>query len=233
MIRNMDAELSRLHRTENYRGNTGALTVVDPLVITRVSRGTAPRLARTAPPALSAQPRSSWATIRRSREAYRGFFVPDSTVVLAQLGDFVDPIQDDCRDISLEIWRLTQEYNDARFNYEALLLAAIGGGINMRGDGTLYDPTGSLQWFLVQLEIQYATIQTMQTRLNILAVMYSQSNCDQMPEEPPGGGPGGGDDGSGLVGELNCHVEWLTMEISYDGGQTWQLYWEGYGNVCE
>jgi hypothetical protein len=40
-------------------------------------------------------------------------------------------------------------------------------------------------------------------------------------------GTGGGDADSA------CHWEWMEIEISYDGGQTWHPFWSGWGQVCE
>jgi hypothetical protein len=45
-----------------------------------------------------------------------------------------------------------------------------------------------------------------------------------------GSSGGGGDPGTGGG---NCHTEWVVIEISYDGGNTWQTYWEGTATVCE
>jgi hypothetical protein len=45
-----------------------------------------------------------------------------------------------------------------------------------------------------------------------------------------GGGAGGGETGGG---GLNCWNEHMVIEISYDGGRTWQVWWEGWGIVCE
>jgi hypothetical protein len=62
------------------------------------------------------------------------------------------------------------------------------------------------------------------------------------PTQPcPGGGGGGGGDGSGGDdgsgdgggGGSNCHTEYIIIEISYDGGETWSVWWEGYATVCE
>lgn len=50
-----------------------------------------------------------------------------------------------------------------------------------------------------------------------------------------GGGPGGGGGGSGgggAGGQLVCHFETVQLEISYDGGVTWDIYWTGLVNVC-
>lgn len=44
----------------------------------------------------------------------------------------------------------------------------------------------------------------------------------------------GGDGGAGgLPGGLNCWAEYMVIEISYDGGKTWHVWWEGWGTVCE
>lgn len=39
-------------------------------------------------------------------------------------------------------------------------------------------------------------------------------------------GGGGGGDG------YTCYWEWMEIEISYDGGATWQLFWADWGQVC-
>lgn len=42
-----------------------------------------------------------------------------------------------------------------------------------------------------------------------------------------GGGEGSGDDKTG------CHSEYVMIEISYDDGATWEVYWEGFATVCD
>lgn len=44
------------------------------------------------------------------------------------------------------------------------------------------------------------------------------------------GGAGGE---SGSAGNVACHWEYMIIEISYDGGKTWHVWWEGWGQVCE
>jgi|GEM_PF-2327812 len=44
---------------------------------------------------------------------------------------------------------------------------------------------------------------------------------------------GGTGDGDGGTGDVTCHWEYLTIEISYDGGRSWAVLWEGWGQVCE
>ncbi|HEX8245007.1 MAG TPA: hypothetical protein VF541_15970, partial [Longimicrobium sp.] len=41
--------------------------------------------------------------------------------------------------------------------------------------------------------------------------------------------PSPGSNGGGLV----CHTEYIYIEISYDGGLTWEGWWQGYATVCE
>lgn len=43
----------------------------------------------------------------------------------------------------------------------------------------------------------------------------------------------GGSGGGGGGGELECWWEWMEIEISYDGGVTWQPFWSGLGQVCQ
>jgi hypothetical protein len=43
---------------------------------------------------------------------------------------------------------------------------------------------------------------------------------------------GGGGDAGGS-GSVACHWEYMTIEISYDGGKTWSVWWEGWGQICE
>jgi hypothetical protein len=44
-------------------------------------------------------------------------------------------------------------------------------------------------------------------------------------------GSTGGNSGSG--GGRSCWWEWMTVEVSYNGGLTWETLWSGWGQVCE
>jgi len=75
--------------------------------------------------------------------------------------------------------------------------------------------------------------------------------CDPPPDDPPmdeirapgqlvmanscgGGGGGGGDTGGGSGGGGgNCTEHWGVIEVSYDGGATWETLWEGWYTECE
>jgi hypothetical protein len=48
-----------------------------------------------------------------------------------------------------------------------------------------------------------------------------------------GGDGGGGGGGGGTGGGVSCRWEWMEIEISYNGGLTWETYWSGWGQTCE
>ena len=52
------------------------------------------------------------------------------------------------------------------------------------------------------------------------------------PYESSGGCTGGGSGTSGGGGGSGCHSEYAIVEVSYDGGATWQKFYEGYVTVC-
>lgn len=55
------------------------------------------------------------------------------------------------------------------------------------------------------------------------------------PSTSCGGSSGtGGDPGSGGTGGgTSCHAEEITIEVSYDGGSTWETVYSGSATVCE
>jgi uncharacterized membrane protein YgcG len=67
---------------------------------------------------------------------------------------------------------------------------------------------------------------------------YTQLFYDPDQECPGGGGgtgggdEGGGGSGGGSGGGGGCLTEYIILEISYDGGNTWSVWWEGYASVC-
>lgn len=65
---------------------------------------------------------------------------------------------------------------------------------------------------------------------------YMESYDPYAPEENAatascGGGGGGGGSDSG--GNYSCYWDYITLEISYDGGQTWEHFWSGWAKVCD
>lgn len=55
---------------------------------------------------------------------------------------------------------------------------------------------------------------------------------DDTPTYPEPGG-GGEDPTAGEGGGGDCRQEYIVIEISYDNGKTWHVYWEGNATVCE
>lgn len=58
---------------------------------------------------------------------------------------------------------------------------------------------------------------------------YAPDQEDEAGLQECAGGGGGGSSG----GSSTCRWEWMEIEISYDGGQTWHPFWSGWGQVCE
>jgi hypothetical protein len=52
------------------------------------------------------------------------------------------------------------------------------------------------------------------------------------PESYIGGGSGGGG-GDDEESDADCPTEYVIIEVSYDNGVTWQVWWEGEISVCE
>ena len=57
-----------------------------------------------------------------------------------------------------------------------------------------------------------------------------------MPTESCGGGGGGGGSdggGGGGGGGGGCTMQYGKIEVSYDGGATWETWWEGWYSECD
>jgi hypothetical protein len=67
--------------------------------------------------------------------------------------------------------------------------------------------------------------------------MESYDPYDPAPAEGDAGvtaSCGGGGGGAGFdPGNYSCSWDYITIEISYDGGKTWQHFWSGWAQVCE
>jgi hypothetical protein len=67
--------------------------------------------------------------------------------------------------------------------------------------------------------------------------MESYEPYDPAPAEDDAGVTadcGGGSGGAGFdPGNYSCSWDYITIEISYDGGKTWEHFWSGWAQVCE
>jgi hypothetical protein len=77
------------------------------------------------------------------------------------------------------------------------------------------------------------------TQLNILAVLYNSYLCWnndwQVPPDstlPPLPGTVGDGSGGGGGSGLTCENDYVVIEVSYDDGATWEVWWEGNAQVC-
>ncbi|HEX8213051.1 MAG TPA: hypothetical protein VF584_22945 [Longimicrobium sp.] len=60
---------------------------------------------------------------------------------------------------------------------------------------------------------------------------YSPTDDPGCPGPDSGGSTDGGGGGEG--DKPACRTEYVLIEISYDNGVTWEVYWEGYATVCD
>jgi hypothetical protein len=137
-----------------------------------------------------------------------------------------------CADIAMAIMELTPEYEAVRAEYEMQLALVLG-------DGMRTAPDALDLWDAVELAGDLAQMEALLTQLNILAVLYNSYGCwnsdwqvPPTPPAPPLPGSAGGGSGGGGGGGLTCETDYLVIEVSYDGGLTWETWWEGAGQVC-
>ncbi len=61
----------------------------------------------------------------------------------------------------------------------------------------------------------------------------SGSRGDDCGPRGEGDGSGGGGGETGTGGSGSCRTEYVYVEVSLDGGNTWTVWWEGEATVCE
>lgn len=101
-------------------------------------------------------------------------------------------------------------------------LAAVDAGCN-------YHWVGFEWWYVVELTRKYGYLSD------------ARDECEpgpqglhaiSSPDQPDDGNDDCGD-GDGEAPESSaCHDEWVIVEVSSDGGDTWEVYWAGWAEVC-
>jgi hypothetical protein len=137
-----------------------------------------------------------------------------------------------CADIALAIMQVDAEYQQARAEYDQQLAIVTGNGL--KGVPEALD-----LWDMAELEGDLAQMEALLTQLNILAVLYNSYLCWnndwQVPPDstlPPLPGTVGDGSGGGGGSGLTCENDYVVIEVSYDDGATWEVWWEGNAQVC-
>jgi len=115
-----------------------------------------------------------------------------------------------------------EQYYDVANGVLGMILGSPEGDPNDVDVGPLTD-----QMNFAYLEYLYAIMKGLEIELNYLAGVSNYNNCIWGPpeyviKEPPAG--------SGSASD--CPQHYVYIEVSYNGGQTWTVVWEGYVQVC-
>lgn len=140
---------------------------------------------------------------------------------------------EECTDLELQIYSIDQHYTSLRKQYDDYLAASLllGWGYSLDGSWGFSPERYATQFaaWAAAVDLLNADILADRIVLEYLAMQYSLLGCwNQTPA--PGSGSGGGGASSG---GSTCHYEYGVLEISYDGGLTWQTLYEGDIKVCE
>lgn len=119
-----------------------------------------------------------------------------------------------CEDVAMSLMTATAQWRaDKDALYDAMTQAALDGISDP--EITTYDAG--------VVEYNEANVVTDPTQLSILTVIWDANDCWNAPSDTGdtwGGGSSGGSSGSGK--------QWVSIQVSYDAGATWETVWEGY-----
>jgi hypothetical protein len=182
-----------------------------------------------------ARPSASTRLIRAAVGRSTGPFAPSTRS--AQLGSMAPRLSADiydgmdesgvsCLEIAQAIYAEQPIYDHARDQLDEALFELSQAGA--RGEWGVEDFEAA-----ALAEVAEWNYQAELSKMNFLAVMYNSYNCwsNDWTDASVSSGGGGGGDGSGGGGG-GCHEEYGTLEISYDGGMTWEDLWSGWVSVC-
>jgi hypothetical protein len=144
----------------------------------------------------------------------------------------VEPVEGEtiCTSIAIAIRDLTPQYKQARDAYREAVeeyLAAVAAAI-----ANYEDPmSNAFVRLTATLEaIAFANWEFVAVQMGYLTAMWDVNDCWNEPAWTPTGG-------SVIVNlggvNVTCHVEWVSLEESVDGGVTWNVIWQGYATICE
>jgi hypothetical protein len=132
---------------------------------------------------------------------------------------------DECTELELQIYNTTQEYNDAKDEYERMLydLLTLGWGFDASGMWT-FDPlryAGQLMGWTLKADLIAYRIVTIRNVLDFLAFRYDLAGCWHRYE-------GAGGDQS--LAQSECHEDYMVIDELKNG--VWVVAWEGIVLVC-
>ena len=136
-----------------------------------------------------------------------------------------------CTSIAIAIRDLTPEYKAARDSYLAAVqeyLDALSTAVSTSSNDP-YTVAAVVEASAAEARA-FVNFEFVAVQMGVLVAMWDVNNCWNDPEWTP--------TGTGVVGNLGgvtvtCHMEWVTLEESVDGGTTWHVIWEGYATICE
>lgn len=69
--------------------------------------------------------------------------------------------------------------------------------------------------------------------IKFYGVQIREDNAYRQTSSSDGSGGGGGGGTWEGPGGSTCSWEWVVLEVSYDDGASWEVFWEGYATACE
>ncbi len=154
-----------------------------------------------------------------------GFASPIAPRMSAAIFDGMDESGISCLEIAQAIYAEQPIYDHALRQLDEALFEVSQAGT--RDDG-VWDWEDYAAALLV--EVAEWNYQVELNKMNFLAVLYNSYNCwsNDWTDASVSSGGGGGGGGGGS----QCYESYGTIEISYDGGMTWQDLWTGWYSVC-
>jgi hypothetical protein len=131
----------------------------------------------------------------------------------------------ECEELALAIAEASEEIETLQDDLGALFIEALASGLRVSTDALGYDWSSVPFWLAIRIEVLQAEIASAHTRRSVLAAMWESHDCWSWAA-PRGGGGGSGGGGQ-------CRNEWSVVEISCDGGVTWEVWWEGWVTICD
>jgi len=141
-----------------------------------------------------------------------------------------------CLDISRQMADLQIKVRNANSGVADAIAGALAAGFDLLNPGS-WSSSSVYTSLMTLYDESMAAKAAANISLAIYGALFNGYNCwDWLYNGVDGTntGGGGGDSGGGNGGvQYSCHSEYGSIEVSYDGGLTWDDVWSGYYDVCE